>query len=333
MKKDNEHIDNLIIEFLSDSLSDTERDELTRWMSQSEANRHHFRQFEQLWQSAVSREELDRFDTSKAFAAFIDRVSAVRRQSRMRVVRYAIGATASLLLVIGIAYGSFLRGRQDIVSSLGETEITTPDGSSMTMTLPDGTRVRLNAGSRMACSQTFGIKDRTVLLNGQAYFDVSKDKAKPFFVKSENMTVEVTGTRFGFRDYSDDKSAEVVLEKGHVNVSSNLQQGEVKSIIAGHSAIIDKATGNIRVTVSPKHFRQCSKDRVLRFEGETLAAIARDIERQFGVSVEINNPKARHLRFVGEFATDSQSVTDVLDALTCTGKISYKMNGNKITIY
>ena len=333
MKKDNEHIDDLIIGFLSDSLSDTEKEELTRWLSLSEANRRHFVQLEQLWQSAVSRDQLDRFDASEAYSAFIDRVNAARRQSRMRVVRYIIGAAASLLLVVGIAYGSFLRGRQDIASSLGETEITTPDGSSMTLTLPDGTRVRLNAGSRMAYSQTFGIKDRTVLINGQAYFDVAKDKEKPFFVKSENMTVEVTGTRFEFRDYSDDKCAEVVLDKGHVNVSSSLRKGEAKSLTPGHHAIVDKTTGRICVNTSPKHSRQSSKGNMLSFEGETLATIARDIERQFGVSVEISNPKARQLRFVGEFATDSQSVADVLDALSGTGKISYKMKGNNIIIY
>ena len=87
------------------------------------------------------------------------------------------------------------------------------------MTLPDGTSVVLNAGSKLSYSQGFGIKDRTVNITGEGYFTVAKDSRKPFTVTSGSMRVKVLGTKFNYRDYPTDGFAEVVLDECKVNIT------------------------------------------------------------------------------------------------------------------
>lgn len=103
--------------------------------------------------------------------------------------------------------------------------MTTPKGRQFSVVLPDGTRVWLNAASSLRYPTAFNGKERQVMITGEAYFEVAKDKAKPFFVKINNeATVEVLGTSFNVYAYEDEASINTTLIEGSVVVSYNRQQ-------------------------------------------------------------------------------------------------------------
>ena len=98
--------------------------------------------------------------------------------------------------------------------------ITVPAGQRINITLADGTNVWLNARTTIQYPITFNEKERLVKLDGEAYFDVTKDKSKPFIVQTNNYNVEVLGTKFDVDSYSETEIFETTLMEGSVRISS-----------------------------------------------------------------------------------------------------------------
>lgn len=99
-----------------------------------------------------------------------------------------------------------------------------PLGSRTKLTLPDGTLVWLNAGSRITYSQGFGVGNRKIELIGEGYFEVKRNEEVPFLVKTNSLLVKVLGTKFNFRDYPDDAEAIVSLSEGKVALNNLLKK-------------------------------------------------------------------------------------------------------------
>ncbi|TKG95025.1 DUF4974 domain-containing protein [Puteibacter caeruleilacunae] len=100
------------------------------------------------------------------------------------------------------------------------TEVIVPFGKKTVLTLNDGTKVWLNAGSRFAFPQKFEGNEREVFLDGEGYFEVAKNRAKPFIVSSKNLNIKVLGTKFNVSSYNVDNFSETVLLEGSVKISS-----------------------------------------------------------------------------------------------------------------
>jgi ferric-dicitrate binding protein FerR (iron transport regulator) len=121
--------------------------------------------------------------------------------------------------------GSLPYGRDDgggrIDRKVNITSVATPRGGTYQITLPDGTKVWLNAASSLSFPSTFqGLGNRKVELSGEAYFEVAKDKAHPFIVISSKQEVEVLGTHFNINSYADEASTKTTLLEGSVAVHS-----------------------------------------------------------------------------------------------------------------
>ena len=218
----------LIAEYLSGNLEPARKAELEDWVNESDENRRYFMRCEEIWFSAVSEEELEKYDADKAFEAFRRKVEAAgKRTARVgtgrrwrTVLRYA-AAVAVLCLVAHFAYR---QGGQDLQDTLAQIEVEAPEGSQTRMRLPDGTLVVLNAGSRMVYGQDFGVENREVELEGEGYFEVTHQEEKPFRVSSKNISLTVLGTKFNFRDYSQEDEVVVSLREGRVQLFNRLPE-------------------------------------------------------------------------------------------------------------
>lgn len=136
-----------------------------------------------------------------------------RRQVALRrVIPHSWAAAASIVLLIAVGAGFWLR----------PTTLTASAGERLTATLPDGSAVDLNSGARLSYGRAFGGKMRTVRLTGEAFFDVAKDAQKPFVVETFNAAVTVLGTRFNVRAWPGDLTREttVALEEGQVRLAA-----------------------------------------------------------------------------------------------------------------
>lgn len=289
---------------------------------------------EEIWFSSVSEEELSKYDKDAAFAAFQNRVAEAESQPRAVTRRLGwLKYAAAVAAVVAVGFFSYRGGQSQLETAMGDIVVEAPQGSRTQMTLPDGTKVWLNAGSKISYSQSFGLVNRLVLLAGEGYFEVAHNEELSFSVESENVRVKVLGTKFNFRDYPSDAEATVSLAEGSVAMNSQQHPADEQLLKPGQRATVDKQTGKILVEeYEVANATQWTSGKLI-FDGEPLQEIVKTLERSYNVKITIADNRLLTLRFYGDFLRQKQTLGEVLDALAATGKIKYNIKGKDVTLY
>lgn len=333
--KNNNKIDELIAQYFAEGLNEEELVSLNGWLNESEANKKHFNQLQEIWASVQNTDNQAFFDKEKAYNYFKSRVNAAgTAQPKNKVSIFTkmqrIAAVALLFILCGGAgywISSNVQNKQ-----YANMSVEAPFGSKVKLFLPDGTLVWLNAGSSIEYSQGFGIKDRKLKLNGEAYFEVVRNEKKTFEVTANNLTVSVLGTKFNFRDYMDEDAACVTLLKGKVNVK-NGKNGEELSLNPDQQVAYNKKTVTAEViNVKAKRASEWTNG-VIFFDEEELPDIARELERLYNVQISIKNEALNNYRFYGSFYRTDQTIQEVMDILASTKKLKYTIEDKTIVLY
>ena len=232
-----------------------------------------------------------------------------------------IAAAVAVTLGLSLLY-QFVSDKNGVVPM---QSIYVPTGQRVNITLSDGTNVWLNARTKIVYPAVFDKSVRQVAVDGEAYFDVAKDKKRPFIVETGKCNMEVLGTKFNFRDYPEDHEVVVSLLEGKVELN-NLLKKEKEAILApDERAILNKTNGRMTVeTVTASNASQWT-DGYLFFDEELLPDIVKELERSYNVTIRIANDSLNTFRFYGNFVRREQSIQEVLDALASTEKIQYKI--------
>lgn len=337
MEEKNTHIDELIIALLAEGLDREEMAELNAWINLSEANRKYFMQRQEVWFSSVQADlEQSRYNQEEAFEVFRKRVSL--HQSG-RIIRHTIGwkricRYAAAVLVLGlISYFSYRGGESHLQAALKEVEVEAPLGSQTRLRLPDGTLVVLNAGSRIAYPQDFGVDHREVELVGEGYFEVVHDEELPFRVRTKDLQVRVLGTKFNFRDYPEDSEAVVSLLEGRVALDNRLKKEREMILLPDEQVVLNKAEGCMKKeSKAVEDVTEWISGKLL-FDEMPLSEVARVLERSYGVKISFADNALKDFRFYGNFNRSEQGVKDILEALKATGKVRYMLKNNEVTLY
>jgi transmembrane sensor len=209
---------------------------------------------------------------------------------------------------------------------------TTPLGGTYQVTLPDGSKVWLNAASSLKFPSTFVHADnqeRRVELAGEAYFEVSKDQQHPFAVYSRGQKVQVLGTHFNINCYQDEESVKTTLLEGSVNISP-LKGGNDVVLRPDQQAVL---ADNNRITVKEIDAEVAIdwKNGDFIFKGESLESAMRKVARWYNVDVVYGPGAPKDLLLIGSVSR-SRSILAVLELLERTGTVKVKAEGRKITI-
>ena len=328
MTEPTSHIDDLIVRFFTDDLTADERLELDNWKAESEDNRAYFGQLEEIWFSVAEPEVDNRFHKQRAYDEFLKRVAMAQEAEQPRGRRWMslLKYAAVAVLTVGLfSYLSYNIGRQGLLSAFADIRIEAPLGSTTKMRLPDGTRVWLNAGSTVSYSQGFGVENRNVKLTGEGYFEVAKNKQLPFTVSSSNLNVRVLGTKFNFRDYATDDEAVVDLAEGSVALDVTARPDRHYQLRPNQRAVFSKTSRRVYIGDCVATNASQWTDGTIVLDGKSMKDIALQLSRSYNADVEITNRRAASMHFYGSFTRRSQSLKDVLDALSSTGKIRYRM--------
>lgn len=337
MEEENKHIDELIANYLTESLDKNALDELKTWIAASAENQQYFIRQREIWFSAVSREAASVYDKDKAFENFRNRVESqkeIQSTSRRGFSLSALWRYAAVVAII-IAVGciSYWQGEVNVKDTFADISVEAPLGSKTKLYLPDGTLVWLNAGSRMIYSQGFGVDNRKVELEGEGYFEVKRNEKIPFFVKTKDLQLQVLGTKFNFRDYPEDHEVVVSLLEGKVGLNNLLREEKEAVLSPDERAVLNKANGLLTVeSVIASNASQWT-DGYLFFDEELLPDIAKELERSYNVKIHIANDSLKTFRFYGNFVRREQNIQEVLEALASTEKMQYKIEERNITIY
>lgn len=212
-------------------------------------------------------------------------------------------------------------------ATAGENILSTPRGGQYQLILPDGSRVWLNAASSITYPTAFSGKERAVTITGEAYFEIARDKSRPFRVMTGNLVITDIGTQFNVMAYSDERSVQATLIEGSIKVSKG-QAGIV--LTPGQQAVAGNESHTIKI------INEANIDEVIawkngsfQFSNMDLRTIMRQLTRWYDVDVvfEGNTPDIR----IGGFIHKNVSLSTVMEFLKGNG-VRYKLEGKKITI-
>lgn len=199
--------------------------------------------------------------------------------------------------------------------------IETAKGNQYQILLPDGTKVWLNAASSLKYPEIFRGSERKVMLTGEAYFEVAKNKNMPFKVESNHQNVEVLGTHFNINSYMDDQTIKTTLIEGSIKVSN---ANYAKTLKPGEQSVINNfGLGNILITNNIETEDEVAwKNGLFRFNNAGLKSILGQLERWYDIKIDYQSvPNKRYNGMVPRKA----KLSEVLNMLELTGNISFKI--------
>ena len=219
MKPNYNDIDELLVKFLTGEASGEEKDYVQQWLTQGEKNQQYYDHFRLIWEESLQLAATTVVDEQAAWQRFQQRTQQpAQKPATLRLLPAAkwVRIAATIIIVSGLSWMAWsLFNNNDKEVELATLQST---GAAKSDTLPDGSFITINRNSSLSWPQQFTGKQRNVQLTGEGFFNVTRDKQKPFIVHAgNNVIIEVLGTSFNVKSRKD--STEVIVETGNVQVS------------------------------------------------------------------------------------------------------------------
>lgn len=255
------------------------------------------------WMEASPQNQETLFKERRIYDAILlsatdEELLLVEKQKPVHRIIWILSRVAAILFLI-ISIGYVFNRQYSQQEALSYFSFYVPPGQKINMTLPDGTEVWLNSCTRIKYPQSFNRRKRHVILDGEAYFQVSHDKRKPFVVQTEKYSVEVLGTEFNVNSYAADKYFATTLFSGAVKIISNENQQENIELKPQDKAYL--ANGRLIIVQEDNPDCLAWKDNLIVFKQTSFAEIMKSFERYFDVKISINNEELKQHSFTGKF--------------------------------
>jgi transmembrane sensor len=236
-----------------------------------------------------------------------------------------VAAVTIGIILITVFVSNIILNKQPL-DTISLEERVNPNGQRSSLMLPDGSKVWLNAGSKLKYySNLNDRKTREVFLDGEAFFEVSKNKKKPFIVRTNSLAIKVLGTAFNVKSYPEEKTVETTLVEGAVAINEKSDNVLLKP---SQQAVFSKQEKKIRLFDVDPTIATSWKDGKLVFEDERFEDVIQKLERWYGVDLEVNEGKSCRINFkIGK-----ESLKEVLENIKIATNLQYKLIGNKTVI-
>lgn len=324
-----ENIRQLIIDFLADEISSDKIDRLKEWLAESAENRLLFDQENELWHKTDYKAAHEQFDPvigwneiSEPLATITKRAGRSVTFTRKKLTMLVSAATIALLVAAG-ALTLWISGtRAQRQHPALTTIICTSEGERAKIIMPDSSYIIINSGSEIEYGANYGITERNVKLNGEAYFDVSTDQNMPFIVQAgREMTVSATGTKFNLYSYPDEDRIETTLIEGKITIT--LVDKDPIDVTPGQQVVYFPGKKELIVKEVAWETYTSWKENKLRFDDTPFEEVLRKLGRRYNVIFEVRNTDLLELRYTGTFI--DESIEEVMQMLKTISPISYKI--------
>ncbi|WEK17528.1 MAG: FecR domain-containing protein [Candidatus Pedobacter colombiensis] len=261
----------------------------------------------------------------------------INKESKNRLIlkRIAVLSTAAVLLV-GISIGFLFKDELlDQLITYPQIIVATKNAEREKVTLPDGSVVLLNAGTRLSYPEQFKSKVReVVLLEGEAYFDIRHDSKKPFIVKADKTKTTVLGTAFNIRAYKFNPNVIVTVSRGKVSVDNHsADSGRQQYFLLPNQQITyAKKSGFMQKNDVEAKDALGWMDGKLLFVNESFSQAASLLENKYNVKIDFEDESISDYHFSGAFEA-SENLYDVLNQLVLTKGLQYHVENKNIKIF
>ncbi|HMM03180.1 MAG: FecR family protein [Dysgonomonas sp.] len=318
--------------YIRQELSEQERHKIDMWINSSAENRKLFEQLLNEWENIYdSPEQSVRADKDKIWSGISSHIRTslpVKSYTRKLLIKVA-GIAAMVAIIVGVAATVFVKSTIDSAFlSQSVTTIETMQGQKMQMTLPDGTKVWLNSGSKLTYAGDFNRSERIVNLEGEAFFNVTKNQSKKFKVRTSDVDIVVKGTSFDVSAYNDDREISVSLLEGKVVITDKTGK-YMTDLNPDELAIISRQ--NLKYTLfkdDANTYRSWTQDQLI-FYNEDIYEVTKKLERWYGINIKLVNPDEKQKY---TFSVKTESLRELLELFNKLTPIDYKINGKEVTI-
>lgn len=346
--------------FFDGFATDQEVGQIRAWAESSPENQRELFSERKIFDALLLLADTDKRDVRQM------RQRPVHRLQQKRVIRLRIPQMAAMLAVVfALGLLAYPHIEQEKKTKVEWYETLAPLGAKSQVSLTDGTKVWLNAGSRLLYSTGFGQQNREVRLEGEAYFEVAKSAALPFEVKTSRITVKALGTAFNVKAYPNEATIETILVEGEVEVSqvvktkgadrnetvllkpmqrltlkkntnemlveANVQEKahETEQLAALQEKTVVPTVKTVEVATDLMIYTTW-KDKQWRIESEELGSFAIQLERRYNVKISFQDNNLPKLKFNGTF--EDEPIEELLRALAFAAPVNFSLKGNEVIL-
>lgn len=333
-----EQFTELLAKKLSGEISADELSEFNRLIASDSAFQKEYEAIKTYWMEDDEPYEniVNIFEDIKLKAGIsdTDNVIELQKPKKDRVLLLRIMAAACVLIIISIFF-YFIKLKPEAPTSLVLNELKTGNGAIKNIRLPDGTSVTLNATSVLKYPTAFTGKTREVYLIGEGFFDVAKDHSHPFIVHTNKSDIQVLGTAFDIKSYSNDSLFEATLFRGSIEASVKNASGS-KVLLKPYDKLVIENTGyfltkSTHPDADTTNIETAWMHNKLIFKNQPFSLLANSLSRKYGVNIIFNNKNLKTVKLSGEF--DREDINQVLLSLKLVAKFNYKIANNDIYIF
>lgn len=343
-KKKNIEIVNwdLQVKFLAGEADSTEKQELNNWLNSSGENLDEFSKNRELFETVNDYYKIKHFNSVKAWKNIQAQTNlqkpgiAIHKNSRKEVMVQFYKIAAVLIIAIVLSSIGYYIGFKNHEPVIFQEIISAQNQVLNHYLLPDGTVVALNSNSQLRFPKKFKKNKREVFLTGEAFFDVTPNPEKPFLIHAGNAHVKVLGTSFNVRAYPENKTVEVIVESGKVEVSKLISESlpERKGIFLepGEKGTLYSEDNLLEKSVNLDPNFMAWKTHDLIFNEVPLKNVIECLENVYHVQIELAENRLKNELYTAHF--DKKPVEFVLDVVSLSFNLELSIDENeKYTLY
>ncbi|MFO8000166.1 MAG: FecR domain-containing protein [Marinilabilia sp.] len=299
--------------------SEDEKKALRKWRNREERNEKGYQIIKRIFHAKPSVEKTGKDEVP--VETFFNRARMVQIGRRTHL-RWKIAASVAAFLALASILSQVL-----YFSDNTKVELIAEAGQRTEAVLPDGSKVWLNNSSKLLYEERPG-RFRTVNVEGEVFFDVSKDKTSPFFVETEGMDVKVTGTQFNVRNYPDEPKVEVTLREGAVRIKT--YRGQKVRMSPGETISMEKENGNLEKSSAEMSGTAEWRDGILVLKHIDFDQLITRLERWYDIRIEYNQEEFKGIHYSGTIR--DLRLDQVFDFINMTVPLDVQMKANHVVL-
>lgn len=364
-----QNINQLLLKCIEGSASENEMQEAWSWISESYDNKRFYENMRDIWLSVslsshLEESELESFwqkIKDKTSSDNVEKAAEIDEPKRILPRLLRIAAIIVITFALGAVTGKFYL-QNEVPSNDKEYYIVeAPRGAKSFLTLADGTKIWLNAGSKLSYQRNYNKENRNIFLEGEAFFEVAKNEHIPFYVYSSGIVVKAIGTAFNVKAYPEEGIVETTLVEGSISVESVGKTGVKEQTLmhpnqkaSFYKASKDMVVENqeeeediieeipIPIPIKAKIERievkkeidtelyTSWKDKRWFFEKQRLEDFAIILERIYDIKVIFKDDELKNYRLTGSL--QEENLEQVLQAIQFTIPMDYNVHHNEVTL-
>lgn len=318
--------EHIVDHLLDGKQTNSENPVLDEWQQACIENKDDLGKYQKIWDGTAGASNLRKFDTGKAWNMVDSKLEKQTSRTRQlkNIAFVATGIAASLLIFISLTFYTNLFSVPELTIAMSTTY-----GSRSEIVLPDGSIVKLNAGSSLEYHFDKNQKSREVKFSGEGFFEVAKS-SQPFVVHTpDGLNVKVLGTKFNLSTYPEDHLTQTSLVEGKVELNHN---GSASLMLQpGQIATFDKISNKLKYEEGEVSQNLGWMQDKLYMDNMSLQEVCTRLERWYDVDITLSDKSlGDKIHYTGVLR--EQSVLDVLNAMCKLSKITYQLNGKNIIL-